>query len=119
MHLGYADPFEDELPSIDFDFAEPLDEEPFSGDFGRTDPLEIDFAIGSTKLNPLKMMPQKTSELPIPSKKMLLHPLELLSEDLTEKLSPEMPLQEDPTQPMAWMRMKMTLQHPWVLGLIE
>ena len=81
MHLGYADPFEDELPSIDFDFAEPLDEEPFSGDFGRTDPLEIDFAVGSTKLNPLKMMPQKTSELPIPSKKMLLHPLGLLSKE--------------------------------------
>ena len=39
MHLGYADPFEDELPSTDFDFAEPL---------------EIDFAVGSTKTEPFE-----------------------------------------------------------------
>ena len=54
IHLGYADPFEDELPSEDFDSAEPLEEEPFSGDFGRADPFDDDFAAGPTKSEPFE-----------------------------------------------------------------
>jgi len=43
MHLGYAGPFDDELPSADFDFAEPF---------------EDDATAGPTKSEPLKTKPQ-------------------------------------------------------------
>ena len=49
IHLGYADPFEDELPSEDFDSAEPLEEEPFSGDFGSCRPFWWWFRSWSNK----------------------------------------------------------------------
>jgi len=41
--LGYADPFDDEFHSADFDVAEFLEEEPFSGDFCHAESFENDF----------------------------------------------------------------------------
>jgi len=44
MHLGYADPFDDELSSADFDFAEPFEDDVTAG-LTRSEPFEDEAAV--------------------------------------------------------------------------
>ena len=44
MHLGYAGPFDDELPSADFDFAEPFEDDATAGPT-KSEPFEDEAAV--------------------------------------------------------------------------